>query len=263
MRMVSMIPLTVAALLALPLARPALAASSVGEALSLLAQMKKTADKCGFLNVGQRDEMGAFLARAEVITARRAGAAVARRAVMRGKAAGAKAACTEDQAALVREAYAAAREALHANAAPEPRRQEAAERTPRDTRPPTRRNAKATAHRNARLAVQRKPKKAARAVASDAKRTTRRAKSGAVAGYVALTSQYYLALRCRSVSHARMQAMYREVKARHYALIRSHGGKVTARAKARARAIGSRGGCRTAGQMRERRAQLNDARRAM
>ena len=228
MRMVSVIPLTVAAVLALPVARPVLAASSVSEALSLLAQMKKTADKCGFLSAAQRDEMGTFLARAEVIAATRAGAAVARRAVARGMAAGEKAACTEDQAALVREAHAAAREALHASARPAPRR-----------------------HVNQRRVARQKPKATARrtAVARGApsgKRTGRDGKVDAVRRYVGLTSRYYRALRCGGVPHARMLAMYRQVKARHFALIRSHGGKVTARAKARARAIGARGGCRIA-----------------
>ncbi|HHN67560.1 MAG TPA: hypothetical protein ENK15_05930 [Thermopetrobacter sp.] len=223
-----MIPLTVAAVLALPVARPVLAASSVGEALSLLAQMKKTADRCGFLSAAQRDEMGTFLARAEVIAANRVGAVATRRAISHGKRAGATAACTEDQAALVREAYAAAREALHASARPAPRR-----------------------HVNERRVARQKPKATARRtavgrIAATDKNVTRREQGDAVRRYVGLTSRYYRALRCGGVPHARMRAMYRQVKARHYALIRSHGGKVTARAKARARAIGTRGGCRIA-----------------
>ena len=238
------VPFALSALVAVSAPARAEAPMPMAQALRVLAQANAMDAKCRFLNTAEHAELSGYAAKAEVISAGRMGVAAASRAVAAGEAAGRQSACDADNGEIVRAALAAAREAIRQA----PRRRVAERRGAR--RAMARRVARAenVELRPARRAGERRrvvavidkaPKR--RAVRKPAKQG--RAAAGDVARYVALTSDYYRKLRCRNVGRGQLVALYRKVRAAHFALIRSAGGKATARAKARARALAARRGC--------------------
>ncbi len=222
----------------------------MAEALRVLAQANAMDARCHFLNTAEHAELSGYAAKAEVISAGRMGVAAASRAVAAGEAAGRQSACDAANGEIVHAALVAAREAIrHAPARRQvagarkaqagQRRAAAPERVElRPRRKARPRVVAVIAPKPARAAA---PARSARAGSAGAAR----GKSGAVRRYVALTTDYYRKLRCRNVDRGHLLALYRKVRAAHFALIRSAGGRATARAKARARAMAARRSCRS------------------
>ncbi len=244
------------------------------EALSVLAQARTLDARCGFLNGPAHEELAGYAARAEIVTAERMGAKAAESAVDRGSRAGRAAACDGEGRALVRDALAAAREAMRqARGSASTRR--SASRRPAGRSGVIRGTTASTAPerkvvlRPARNAVRERSVALARGKRSanfhavvtisgdhaaprpvaiisgrgdgGTRRTARIRNSEE--RYVAMTAEYYRRLRCGTTDRKALLRMYEKVRRAHYELLRSAGPKVTARAKARARTLGARGRC--------------------
>ncbi len=231
------------------------------EALSILAQARTLDARCGFLKGSAHEELAGYAARAEIVTAERLGARAAESAVNRGTEAGRKAACNSEGKALVRDALAAAREAVRHAGKAMPERHAAARRSSPAARP---------AERDVRLLPARKAMEERVVVLIDRNRSGNfrpvarisshhgeprtivviSGKGGkkartpdAETRYVAMTSEYYRLLRCGTADRRALMRLYDKVRRAHYGLLRTAGPDVTARAKARARVLAARKGC--------------------
>ena len=234
------------------------------EALSILVQARTLDARCGFLKGTAHDELAGYAARAEIVTAERMGTTAAENAVNRGMKAGHEAACNDDGKALVRDALAAAREAMRQARRTAPVRHVATRGTTAKVRP----------EHNVRLLPNRKATKEHAVALIDRKRSANFRPVARISGshaephaivvisrrngtsrgpktlirnpeerYVAMTAEYYRQLRCGTANRNAMMRLYDRVRTAHYGLLRAEGPRVTARAKARARALAARRSC--------------------
>ncbi len=234
------------------------------EALSILAQARTMDSRCGFLKGAAHDELAGYTARAEIVTAQRMGAKAAEAAVNRGMEAGRKAACDRDGKGFVQDALAAAREAMRQARRAAPARRPVAHRKVVRIKP----------ERNVRLLPAKKAMKERVVALVSRKRDTNFGPVARISGrqaeprtvvvisrkpessprsnvkrkvleerYVALTAKYYGFLRCGTTNRKALMRLYEDVRRMHYALLRTAGPKVTARAKARAKAMASGRSC--------------------
>ncbi len=236
------------------------------EALSILAQARTLDARCGFLKGSAHDELASYAARAEIVTAERMGVKAAESAVSRGTKAGRKAACDSSGRALVQDALAAAREAVRqARRITSSPRRTAASRTVSSTGPGRRvlllpgpgvMNERTVALIDNRRSANVRPvarisggHTGPRTIVIISGRNEHSAHPKARTGnpeihYVAMTAEYYRQLRCGSTDRKALMHLYEKVRRAHYALLRTKGPKVTARAKAQAKALAARRSCR-------------------
>ncbi len=203
------------------------------QALRILAQARAMDAKCKFLGESGHMELSDYVAKAEVATAARQGVEAADGAMKSGERAGKASSCDPESGDLVTAALQAAREAMRqARSATRPAQRQAAAR-PVPARP---------RERDVRLVPHDKRKSALAAHVHPPKRK-HAAASGSIGRYVAMTSDYYLARRCKTLGYGQAMRLYQRVKSAHYALIRSAGAAAVARAKARAIAMAARRSC--------------------
>ncbi len=215
-------------------------AMTPAEALHILAQARAVDGKCHYLAAPVHSELSGYVAKAEIATASRQGAQAAKTAVSTGQKAGLASACGADSKDLVLAALDAAREAMR-----QARTAAAAQsRSRKAVRKGVRR--KGTARHDVRISRNRKaddyqliarisPKRRAQA-----KKTNQ---GGGLKRYVSLATAYYRDLRCKRLPYAQSLRLWKQVRAMHYALVRSAGGAAVARAKATARARAARLSC--------------------
>ena len=204
------------------------------QALRILAQARAMDAKCKFLGDSGHMELSDYVAKAEVATAARQGVEAADDALKSGARAGKASSCDPESGDLVTAALQAAREAMRQARTVQPvqaPRQAAAR--PAAARPK---------ERNVRLVPHGKRKSALTAYVHPPRRKHAAAPAG-IKRYVAMTSDYYLARRCKTLGYGQAMRLYKRVKSAHYALIRSAGPAAVARAKARAIAMAARRSC--------------------
>jgi hypothetical protein len=204
------------------------------QALRILAQARAMDSKCKFLDEGSHMELSDYVAKAEVATAARQGVDTADQAIQAGKKAGKASTCDSGGEELVTAALQAAREAM--------RQARSAQSAPRSSQPRRRMAQRQAAERNVRL-VPRRSRERIVAYVRPPHRERAMTPGGQIGRYVAMTSDYYLARRCKTLGYAQAMRLWKRVKNAHYALMRSAGPAVVARAKARAIARAARRSC--------------------
>ena len=202
------------------------------QALRILAQARAMDAKCKFLGESGHMELSDYVAKAEVATAARQGVEAADGAMKSGEQAGKASSCDPESGDLVTAALQAAREAMRQARSARPARRQAAARSA----------AARPKERNVRLVPRAKRKSDLVAYVRPPK-SKRAASSGSIGRYVAMTSDYYFARRCKTLGYGQAMRLYQRVKSAHYALIRSAGAAAVARAKARAIAMAARRSC--------------------
>jgi len=215
-------------------------AMTPAEALRILAQARAVDGKCHYLAAPVHAELSGYVAKAEIVTASRQGAQAAKTAVGTGQKAGLASACGADSKDLVLAALDAARQAM--------RQARAARAVQNQRRKAARKSArrKEEASHSVRISRSGKAGKYQLIARISPKRrgATRKVQdNGGLARYVSLTTAYYRDLRCKRLPYTQSLRLWKQVRALHFALIRSAGGPAVARAKATARARAARLAC--------------------
>lgn len=203
------VPLLVAPLAFLAPAPPVLAAPvNVGPegALRLLAQSRTLDTRCKYLNAAEHGELEDYVAKAEIAVARTAGAQPAQDARRAGIRLGKKLKCGPDARELVSATMDAARRAI---------RQVRAQRIKRVTKPRTERR---------RVVAQSIPAPKGKGLN----------KSISLDGYRRVATAYYLERRCQHLSRANAMAFWKQIVARHNAVLKKYEPGAVKRAQTRA-----------------------------
>ncbi len=192
----------------------AVKAETVGPiaATELLAKSYASNGRCNFLNAAEADELGSYVARAEVAVSEQAGVSQAKAALTRGKTAGQSSSCSAAEKIAVAQTLVAARSAIAAlGVNPEPiavaARQEP-DPLPMLAAQSPKKLAKLKSKRaESKLALLQVPLKV----------------SGKLSTYQSIAQKYYLARRCQNMSQGKIAKFYQTVVATHKNSVATYG----------------------------------------
>ncbi len=178
------------------------AAQPVGptEALRLLAQGQAANTKCRHLTSAEHEELGDYVARAEVASVARDSVGAATSALKSGRAAGKSMLCGDSSKELVFGTLHAARRAISA------------------------------ANRGSGRAVTRRHSRG-KARADINKRLKNWPRTGSLEHYQAQTAAYYIERRCQHLTYNQAVRFWKALVGRHQAMVRRHGPGAVKRAK--------------------------------
>ena len=201
-----------------PFAPPAVAqALNPADATTLLSKSHALNMKCNFLNEAEGDQLGEYVARAEISLAEKASVSAARKAIAAGRTDAKAAMCDDASRKMVGDVLTAAKRAVEnpviAETPPEPEKPETtalavAEPTP-ETPKVTTKVAKPVL-----LVKPQKPENRAKVVNVATNVKPIKTKSG-LNGYAQVAETYYIALKCRNISPGKMRRLYNTVLASH------------------------------------------------
>jgi hypothetical protein len=188
-------------------------AMSSGETARLLARVEAIDGKCRYLSPADHDVLKTFVARAEVAAAGEGGPQEASEAVASGRAEGGSAACSDENARLVRAAYASAQSAASGT-----RRSRATVAAPTSRQMPP-------LQRNRQMEVWPGPG------------------GDAISRYARRLEAYYLNLRCRYLTRPDAVRFWRSIVEDQRNAARESGLQAVAAVQQRARMVANRSWC--------------------
>lgn len=189
------------------------------QAVLILARARSIDSRCNILSAGERSELTRYAARAEIAAASQVSAAAARAATDAGAAQAKSAGCSEQASADVRETLVAARTAIAAI----------------DAREPKRRTAEATPESQA--SARREP------VEGDVVVEVPR---GNLKIYASSVRGYYVERRCRHLKDSDAKRYWQAIVRFHKSVVRAHGASRVAPVMRDAERAAGRGACGSA-----------------
>ena len=173
------------------------------QATQLLARSQSLEEKCKFLSAAQRDELSAFVAKAEVAMVARSSVKATKALINVGRAQGKAAACNDTERADIIDIISAAQQATS-------RKIQMVQTT-------------APAKPIALATKIEKPKPLFSVIKKPIVETKSEPIKSGLDQYAQLTQRYYLARRCNSMSYGSINSLYKNVVSTHRSVVASFG----------------------------------------